>query len=613
MTGLLQIFEPGQTPLPHADVTALGIDLGTTHSVVAVSTGQHAEAIHDAHGRAIIPSMVQFDGAEPIVGHDAKRAWMEGEPGVVASVKRLMGRAAGDFKNPPHGLALAKSEGPLRVAIGGREITPTEISADILRHLKHMAVDALGRPIAQAVITVPAYFDEAARTATKDAARLAGIEVLRLLNEPTAAALAYGLDRQAEGIVAVYDMGGGTFDISILKLVDNIFQVLATAGDTQLGGDDMDRAIADYVRAHAKHKGALSAAETGQLMGLSRQAKEMLTTMRETTITWGGSDVVLTRAHLDTLIAPLIRRSLVCCDAALTDAKLTSDAIGEIVLVGGATRMKQIKRDVEAFFGKAPLDSIDPDLTVAYGAAIQAEALTKGAEHLLLDVTPLSLGVETVGGIVEKIIYRNSPIPAVAQQEFTTYQDGQSAMKIHVLQGEREKVADCRSLGQFELRGIPPLPAGIARIAVTFAIDADGLLTVSAKETTTGIEQQIAVKPSYGLEFGEIERMVRDSAEHARADISERLLIEARVEAERSAVEVVSAMHADAALLRPGEKDMLESQIARVRKAASGTDRDRIDAERTQLGAMSGPFAERRMNAAISQALEGKRVEDIKG
>jgi len=615
MVNLMQIYEPGQTPLPHADTVAIGIDLGTTHSVVAIATDGEAEAIHDAHGRAIIPSMVQYVGKSAVVGHEARKAYGEGEAGVVASIKRLMGKAAADVAAVAGQSAYdldVECEGMVRVKVSDRVLTPIEISADILRHLKDMASDALGREVNKAVITVPAYFDDAARAATKDAARIAGLEVLRLINEPTAAALAYGLDSQAQGIFAIYDFGGGTFDISILKLEEGVFQVLATAGDTQLGGDDIDHAIAAKVMEKAKTKAeSLTPAELGELLALCRTAKETLSAETEADIVWNGAHLPLDVPRLERLMEPLIARTLACCEGALSDAKVTAHAISGVVLVGGSTRIPLVKAKVEALFGKAPLDSVDPDLVVALGAALQAEALTKGSDTLLLDVTPLSLGLETVGGIVEKIIYRNTPIPAAVAQEFTTYQDGQTAMSIHVVQGEREKVLDCRSLAKFTLRGIPPMVAGAARIEVRFELDADGLLTVAAKELLTDTEQKVEVKPSYGLAFEEIERMLSESMQHARADITERLLIEARVEAERALYDIASAIAADAGLLKPGEEAMIAGQIARVKETMAGNNRERIDHEVHQMNVLVGPFAERRMNAAIAGALSGRNVDEV--
>lgn len=610
MPNLIQIYEPGQTPMPHADTTAIGIDLGTTHSVVAVATDGTAEAIHDARGSAIIPSVVHYEAEHVTVGHEARRAQAEGEADVISSVKRLMGKAASEVEQSEYAVD-AEQAGLVRLKLAQRSVTPVEVSAEVLKHLRQLAQDALGRDVTQAVITVPAYFDDAARAATKDAAKLAGLEVLRLINEPTAAALAYGLDQKAEGIFAIYDLGGGTFDISILKLQAGVFQVLATNGDTELGGDDMDRRIAHYVKT-ALNVGELTPAETGQLLQACRVAKEALTNTEQADVAWNGTHVPITRAQFESMAVELVSRTLQCCEAALRDAELTPEQIAGVVLVGGSTRVPLVKRRVAEFFGKEAYDKLDPDLVVALGAALQAEALTRGSDNLLLDVTPLSLGLEMMGGIVEKIIYRNSPIPTSVAQEFTTYQDGQTAMKIHVLQGEREKAEDCRSLAQFVLKGIPPMAAGAARIRVTFTLDADGLLSVAAKELTTGAEQAIDVQPSYGLAFEEIERMLRQAMENARADITERLLIEARVEAERTTQDVRAAMAKDAALLKQGEQAMIDAQLARLKKTAEGNDRERIDYEVHQLNALVGPFAERRMNASIANALAGKNIEEVK-
>ena len=504
---------------------------------------------------------------------------------------------------------MQETSGLVRLRVDGKQVTPVEVSAEILKHLKHIAAEALGREVARAVITVPAYFDEAARAATKDAARIAGLEVLRLINEPTAAALAYGLDQKQDGIFAIYDFGGGTFDISILKLEGGVFQVLATAGDTLLGGDDIDRAIATELL--KKSDVQPTPAELGELLALCRLAKEKLTHADTAEVTWHGAYLPLDHGVLDQMIMPLIARSLACCEAAIRDAELGREEITGVVLVGGSTRIPLVKREVAQFFGTTPHDSLDPDLVVALGAALQAEALTKGSDHLLLDVAALSLGLETMGGIVEKIIHRNTPIPTAIAQEFTTYQDGQTAMKIHVLQGEREKADDCRSLANFTLRGIPPMVAGMARIEITFTIDADGLLTVAAKELTTGTVSVVEVNPSYGLAFDEIERMVTAGMQHARGDILERLLIEARVEAERVIMEVAAAIAADGALLKPGEGALIEGQVSRLKSMIAGENRERIDHEVHQLNALVGPFAQRRMDAAITSALTGRNVDEV--
>ncbi|PZP83677.1 MAG: Fe-S protein assembly chaperone HscA [Azospirillum brasilense] len=613
MSKLIQIYEPGQTPLPHADSAAIGIDLGTTHSVVAIATDGAAEAIHDAHGRAIIPSVVHYDGAHVVVGHEARRAQAEGEADVIASIKRLMGKSAEDLQDSGEAAAYtldAQASGLVRVKAAGRSLTPVEISSEVLKHLRHMAEEALGRDVSKAVITVPAYFDDAARAATKDAAKLAGLEVLRLINEPTAAALAYGLDANAQGVFAIYDFGGGTFDISVLKLEQGVFQVLSTAGDTELGGDDMDRAIA----AHVLQKRGLNVPEPAlyaQLLSAARAAKEELTGSAQAGVLWEGERTPLGRAEFEAMVETLVARTLDCCADALREAGIEPTAMDGVVLVGGSTRIPLVKAKVGEFFGRTPHDKLDPDLVVALGAALQAEALTRGSDNLLLDVTPLSLGLETMGGIVEKIIHRNSPIPTAVAQEFTTYQDGQTALKVHVVQGEREKVEDCRSLAQFVLRGIPPMAAGLARIRITFTIDADGLLSVAAEELTTGAKQQVDVQPSYGLAFEEIERMLRDSMENARADILERLLIEARVEAQRTLQDVANAMARDGALLRPGEREMIEAQCLRISTAIAGSDRDKIDHEVKQLDHVVGSFAQRRMDAAIAGALVSKPVDAI--
>lgn len=571
MTHLLQIHEPGQTPLPHdGDDTAVGIDLGTTHSVVAYAHESKPEVLRNIHGHALVPSVVYYDEQDVAhVGYQAKTEWEKGNPRAVSSIKRRMGEAA------------------MPVHLGR---TPVEISAAILREMKQVAERALGKNVSRAVITVPAYFDDTARTATRDAAHLAGLEVLRLINEPTAAALAYGLENGVEGVYAIYDLGGGTFDISLLKLEQGVFQVLATAGDTALGGDDMDAVINSIIPSPLRGEGHV------------RTIKERLS----------AEEVVegVTRAEYEKHISPLVERTIDICKRALADAGLKPADIRGVVLVGGATRTPLVRKCVADFFGKPLLTDMNPDEVVALGAAIQAEALTKGSDHLLLDVVPLSLGLETMGGLTEKLIQRNSPIPCSITQEFTTYQDGQQGMQIHVVQGEREMVADNRSLARFELKDIPPLPAGIARVAVTFAVDADGLLTVSAEEKITGIKQRIEVKPSYGLDEEAMKRMLLESMEYAKDDIMARLLQEAKIEAERSIIEIESAMKQDAGLLDQHEKKLILAQIGYVREAIAENDRERIDLEVQQLGRIAQNFAERRMNHAIGLALSGKHISE---